>query len=701
MALTLSNSTVPLSPLSTLNENHKLHSCVHIKDLVTRSQESVWICGASSVNRKGTDVISYGDGGENGGGNSGEDVLEELKTFWDDGYGTQTIKDCAVAAMDLITTSDKGPPRWFCPVTCGKPFKDSPLLLYLPGIDGTGTGLGVHIKSLGKVFRVQCLHIPVWDRTPLEGLIEIVEEMMMIEHTLSPNKPIYLLGDSFGGALALAIAARNSTTDLILILANPATSYEKTMIHPLMSVIKSLPEEHYGIFPYAISPFFGNYIKMAMVRSTGRNHMQTLSELPANIRNDLPSLTSLARIVPKDTLAWRLKLVESAAAYANSRLHAITAQVLVIASGNDYMLPSKYEAQRLSRLLKHCEVRLFEENGHTILLESDVNVLSVIKATHMYRRFSKHDILKDFISLSITEFKTSAVDTWWYRLAMGAALFSTMEDGKIVRGLAGIPDEGPVLIVGNHMLMAFDSFPLVMEFHREKKYVLHSLTHPELFNINAEHEDVMIPVTDIMKLGGAIPVSGRNFFRLLAKKSHVLLYPGGVREALHRKGEIGKLFWPEKQEFVRMAVKYGATIIPYGGVGEDDILELIVDYNDIKKIPFLNLMWTAYNQGRKNLREGMGGEIAQQHFHMPYFLPKRPGRVYYLFGKPIITKGKEHMSNDKDYLQELYSQIKCDVKNNMAYLLKKREEDPYRDIVDRFVWLMINGTLDQIPSFET
>lgn len=43
----------------------------------------------------------------------------------------------------------------------------------------------------------------------------------MIEHTLSPNKPIYLFGESFGGALALAVAARNPTIDLVLILANP------------------------------------------------------------------------------------------------------------------------------------------------------------------------------------------------------------------------------------------------------------------------------------------------------------------------------------------------------------------------------------------------------------------------------------------------------------------------------------------------
>lgn len=48
-----------------------------------------------------------------------------------------------------------------------------------------------------------------------------VEETVRNQHSLSPEKPIYLVGDSFGGCLALAVAARNPKIDLVLILANP------------------------------------------------------------------------------------------------------------------------------------------------------------------------------------------------------------------------------------------------------------------------------------------------------------------------------------------------------------------------------------------------------------------------------------------------------------------------------------------------
>ncbi|XP_023769522.1 phytyl ester synthase 1, chloroplastic isoform X1 [Lactuca sativa] len=696
MALLVSNSSVSSSssPFLSQDKTHRLHSRVLVRSIFK-------INAASCVNRKNTVVslASY----ENGGKKSSQNAPEKLEPLWDDGYGTQTMKDYTKIAIDLsrLTSNDGGPPRWFCPVACNRPLKDSPVLMYLPGLEGTGTGLVVHEKALGKVFHVQCLHIPSHDRTPFEGLIKIVEESVKIEQNLSPNKPIYLLGESFGAILALAVASRNPTIDLILILANSATAYERSSLHPLVGFMKTLPVEHYGSFPYLTSFLLGDFVKMAMVNTNGPNHLPSFGQLIGNLTEDIPLLSAMTTIIPRDTLDWRIKLLESAAGYANSRLHTITAQVLILASGKDNLLPSKDEAQRLSRLLPHCDIRVFEENGHTILMENGVNVLSAIKATQLYRHSSKFDIFRDFLPPSMTEFKTLPMEAWWYRLYMGASMFSTMEDGKIVRGLSGVPDEGPVLIVGNHLLWGVDVFSIVLEFLREKKTMIHGLAHPQIFEFDKKYEYLMIPYSDIMKLFGAIPVSGRNFFKLLARNSYTLLYPGGAREALHRKGEGCKLFWPDKQEFVRMAVKFGATIVPFGVVGEDDMSELLIDYNEMKKIPFLDQMVNEFNQGRTNLREGMGGEIAKQPLHFPIFLPKLPGRLYAMFGKPIRTKGKENMLDDKDYIQDLYFQIKCDVEKNMAYLFKKRDDDPYRSVIRRFVWQqMNNGDLDRIPSFD-
>lgn len=42
-------------------------------------------------------------------------------------------------------------------------------------------------------------------------------------------------------------------------------------------------------------------------------------------------------------------------------------------------------------------------------------------------------------------------------------------------------------------------------------------------------------VGDFMAKLGAVPVTPRNMFRLLKAGESVLLYPGGAKEALHRK----------------------------------------------------------------------------------------------------------------------------------------------------------------------
>ena len=51
--------------------------------------------------------------------------------------------------------------------------------------------------------------------------MKFVEETVTAEYASAPHKPIYLVGDSFGRWLALAVAAHNPTIDLVVLLVNP------------------------------------------------------------------------------------------------------------------------------------------------------------------------------------------------------------------------------------------------------------------------------------------------------------------------------------------------------------------------------------------------------------------------------------------------------------------------------------------------
>ncbi|KAK4486449.1 hypothetical protein RD792_009127 [Penstemon davidsonii] len=619
---------------------------------------------------------------------------EKLEPLWDDGYGSETVKDYAEEMM-MMTKPDGGPPRWFTPLSCGAHLKDSPILLFLPGIDGLGLGLILHHKSLGKVFDVRCMHVPVQDRTPFEAMVEWVEETVMAEHSSSPKRPIYLVGNSFGGCLALAVAARNPKVDLVLILANPATSFGRSPLQPVFPLLEALPNDL-----HLLSFVLCDLVKMATVDiNTVLSPTQYFEKLSGNLTSLIPRLSGLADIVPKETLLWKLKLLKTAAAYANSRLHAITAEVLVLSSGKDNMLPSRDEALRLLSSIRNCKIRHFKDNGHSILSEDGVNLLTIIKGTSTYRRSRKRDYVMDFLPPSTYEFKQFVERNRWFRNYTGPVMLSTKEDGKIVRGLSGVPNQGPVLLVGCHMLMALELAPLVEEFLHEKKIMVRGIAHPMFFSSVSEGQNKELSITETFKVFGALPVSPSNIFKLLATKSHVLLYPGGVREALHRKGEEYKLFWPDQPEFVRMAARFGATIVPFGVIGEDDIAELVLDYNDLMRIPFLSDQIKREND-QSNIRAGMSGEVANQALHIPGVVPKIPGRLYYLFGKPIETKGRKEMLKDKGKAREFYTQIKFEVESNMSYLLKKRKEDPYRGLVNRTIYRAFRAPIDQVPSFK-
>lgn len=67
-------------------------------------------------------------------------------------------------------------------------------------------------------------------------LVKFVEAAVIVEHLIDGNKPIYLLGHSFGGCLALSVAARNPDANLVLILSNPG---KKTVLGSLIFVMEN------------------------------------------------------------------------------------------------------------------------------------------------------------------------------------------------------------------------------------------------------------------------------------------------------------------------------------------------------------------------------------------------------------------------------------------------------------------------------
>ncbi|KFK33603.1 hypothetical protein AALP_AA5G035400 [Arabis alpina] len=602
-------------------------------------------------------------------------------------------------ARDFV--EDGGPPRWFSPLESGVQAPGSPLLLYIPGIDGTGLGLIRHHKKLGEIFDIWCLHIPVRDRTPARDLVKLIERTVKSENYRFPNRPIYLVGEYIGACLALDVAARNPNIDLALILANPATHVNNFMSQPLSGMLNVLPD---GI-PTLLEEIFGfkqgdplttmldaltNEFSVRRMGGVGGGMIRDLFAVSAN-------LPTLSRIFSKDTLLWKLELLESAIASANSHIYSVRAETIILLRRDQWLL-NEFDIDRFSRTLPKCIVRKLNENGQCLFFEDGVDLVSIIKCTCFYRRGKYYDPISDYIMPTPFELKKQIDDHRLQIDATSPVMLSTLENGTIVRGLEGLPSEGPVLYVGYHTLLGLESVPMIIQILKERNIPLRALVHPIMF-MN-DHDLVDAEMFDKFKITGGVPVSNYNIFKLLRSKSHVLLYPGGVREAFHKKGEEYKLFWPEQPEFVRVASKFGAKIVPFGVVGEDDICDIFLDSNDQKKIFILNYLMEKGTKQAGNVREGDKSELGNQDMYIPGLVPKIPGRFYYYFGKPIETAGKEKELRDKEKAQELYLQVKYEVEQCIAYLKTKRESDPYRNLLPRMLHQALHGGSSEIPTFD-
>lgn len=77
----------------------------------------------------------------------------------------------------------------------------NPVLILLPGMDGTGELFGPFIDALGGEFDVQVVRYPAGHCGGYEGLEEIARAAIPLD------QPYILLGESFSGPVAISIAA--------------------------------------------------------------------------------------------------------------------------------------------------------------------------------------------------------------------------------------------------------------------------------------------------------------------------------------------------------------------------------------------------------------------------------------------------------------------------------------------------------------
>lgn len=667
-----------------------------------------------------------------------------------------TSTDDGVTLMDYVRGD--GPPRFFSPLVRSREQTSTsastkPLAVYLPGLDGTGFSAASQFEYIVNEFDLVALNVPASDRGDIFDLVNVVTSYL---EARAERGDVYLIGESMGGLLSLCVASARPDLVTRLILVNPASSFDKSAWPVLGPVLPSIPSELWGALPYALTPVLMDPIRMArgifdkvtdkVVRTN--DAIGTMTEAVDELIGMLPALGALAEIIPRDTLAHRLDMVlrlgcEHLNGDDYARLSAITVPTLVVASENDNLIPSLDESERLRKWLPKAKVEVLKGASHAALQEPGVNLMLIAKQNGFLPKHSDAPLMTrddEFDPPSPADIQRARESLATLRAITSPVFFSTRSDGKIVRGLGAVPirQRGgrPILLVGNHQTLAPDLGFLVDEFLNEYDVCVRGLAHPvvsregglaamgdeprafeDMFRDAVKNTPIesLLPrrepkpprrAANIVGGGGsfatfgAVPVSGFNFFRLMKKGEAVLLFPGGVREAFKRKNEEYKLFWPSKPEFVRMAIKHNALIVPFAAVGAEDSIDIVADATDLLNAP-LGIGDSVRERSQKvptarSVDTRVTTDAGEEElFIQPVVTPKAPQRFYFRFMAPIDAS--EIDLNDDVGVNDMYLRVRREVEWGIKYLREEREHDPFKELAPRLLYEA--ATSSQAPTF--
>lgn len=606
------------------------------------------------------------------------------------------------------------------------------VLLYMPGLDFTGvSGCGA-LPALSSRYEVWWTRVENTYRGDFAAIAATVSDQV-IALSEGGQRKVTLLGESFGGLLALGVALRvrdhatvnaaseslddaaaaavTSSTSVLrgVVLVNAASGFDQTPWLTLGSLLAKLPSETLADLdlPTAlttalaaggisqlprVSPF--SAVAAAVLATTVPDVSQVVrgtsgllgdlltnngpeaaaSKAAARASQAIGALDRLATILAPDVLQFRLEkwlkagceevnprlaelgdTKEAAAAAAAARKSAgVTFSnadffatdvvggglpILALAGEEDRMLPSSSEAMRLVSVLgkRTASGKILAGVGHAAL-DDRPNFLDLIDASPLglatkaeallkaqeNKPLKPYDYVTDFKPPSSTQLEAARASLQNLRTAVSPVFISTdAATGKRRFGLESVPlpkdVNRPVLLVGNHQLLALDLGIMVEEFARTTGSLPRGLAHPATFvdpasargdgrrqrvdpleveestagpfspfanfrkaqaaafQANQGTNDpptTRDPVVAFNGVGsiqefGAVPVTPKNFYKMMQQNEFALLFPGGAREATHGKGEDYALFWPKDRaaDFVRVAAKFDALIVPFGAVG--------------------------------------------------------------------------------------------------------------------------------------
>lgn len=260
-----------------------------------------------------------------------------------------------------------------------------------------------------------------------------------------------------------------------------------------------------------------------------------------------------------------------------------------------------------------------------------------------------------------------------HQLTRWLSLWDLLVDPEF-EGLDHIPSAGPVLLVGNHSLMAFgDASLMIRTLWQEKGILCRSL---------ALHGHFKVPGWGkLLAAMGAVDGTRENCTAMMQGGEHIIVYPGGGGEVMKRKGEQHTLRWKNRTGFARMAIENGCTVVPFSAVGADDCYDIVLDNADMQKSKIGQMLIKLTGLKAEEfppLIKGWG----------PTLIPK-PQKMYFKF-HPAIDASAFIRADLEAASWELRNQVENAINTGLNELLLRRKQDGSNSLVQRLKTLILS-----------
>ena len=230
-----------------------------------------------------------------------------------------------------------------------------PPLVLVPGLDGTGRLFYQQVPRLAQRFRVARYTL----RDAARTMEPLVDDLAAVIHTVAPQgEPVTLIGESFGGTLAMSFAlARPDMVSALVVLNSFPYFLPQHRLHLAIAGLRVMP-----------------WGAMRLVRRLTAFRVHSRHTHRADLQRFLAETRQTTRVgyLNRLRVLTRVDLRE--------RLRDIRVPTLFLAADQDHLVPSVAQGTYMAARVPDATLRILHGHGHICLIAQNLDLERILAA---------------------------------------------------------------------------------------------------------------------------------------------------------------------------------------------------------------------------------------------------------------------------------------------------------------------------------